>query len=222
MDISALEILFSAKRLQTYYQLLQSDKEKALAYYMLNIEISKSFYPLLSTVEIVLRNAIHNSCSTHFGTDRWLFNSGIVSIDERMEHASKKMISRQQTPTPDLMVAELTFGFWTSLFHKRYAKHFWKPLMHVFPCIPTERKQRDKICYQLEQVRKFRNRIFHYEPICNDLTVLMKNHTAILDILSWLNKDITNWLPQANRFDILYQAAFKLLNQQQPGNRQYD
>ncbi|MBW0178739.1 hypothetical protein [Sediminibacterium sp.] len=211
MHISELEILFSSKRLQTYYQLLHGDKEKAFAYYLLNIEISKSFYPLLSTVEIVLRNAIHNSCTAHFGTDSWLLESGIISINDRVEKASKKIISRQQTPTPDLLVAELTFGFWTSLFHKRYAKYFWKPLMHTFPYIPAELKHRDKISYQLENVRKFRNRIFHYEPICNDLSALEKNHKAILDILSWLNKDLTNWLPQTNRFQVLHQSAFELL-----------
>lgn len=111
VHISELEILFSSKRLQTYYQLLHGDKEKALPYYLLNIEISKSFYPLLSTVEIVLRNAIHNSCTAHFGTDRWLLESGIISINDRVEKASKKIISRQQAPTPDLLVAELTFGF---------------------------------------------------------------------------------------------------------------
>jgi hypothetical protein len=147
VHISELEILFSSKRLQTYYQLLHGDKEKALAYYLLNMEISKSFYPLLSTVEIVLRNAIHNSCTAHFGTDRWLLESGIISINDRVE-----------------------------------------------------------------KVRKFRNRIFHYEPICNDLSALEKNHTALLDILSWLNKDLPNWLPQINRFQVLHQSAFELLH----------
>jgi len=212
MKIAELEILFSEKRLQTYYRLLNGDKEKALVYYLLNIEISKSFYPLLSTVEIILRNAIHNSCSTHFGTDKWFLNSGIPSIDDRIEKASKKIISRKQEPTPDLLVAELTLGFWTSLFHKRYARYFWKPLMHSFPCLPTELKHRDKISYQLEQIRKFRNRIFHYEPVCNDLSTLRKNHAAVLSILNWLNKDIANWLPHTTWFEILHQLAVDLLD----------
>jgi hypothetical protein len=212
MQISELEILFSAKRLQTYYRLFQGDREKAISYYLLNIEISQSCYPLLSTVEIILRNAIHNSCSAHFGTDQWLFNTNISSINERIEKASAKIISRQQIPTPDLLIAELTFGFWTSLFHKRHAKQFWKPLMHIFPHSPGEKRQRDKISYKLEQVRKFRNRVFHYEPVCNDLYLLRKNHSAIIEIMGWINQDITEWLPKPGHFEQLHHSAYCLLS----------
>lgn len=219
MEISELEILFSVKRLQTYYRLLDGNKEKALTYYLLNIEMSKSFYPMLSTVEIVLRNAIHNSCSAHFGTDRWMFHTNIPAINERVEKALKKMNARQQAPTPDLLVAELTFGFWTSLFHKRNAKHFWKPLMHIFPHIHAEEKQRDKISYRLELVRKFRNRVFHYEPVCNNLHALEKTYKAMTDILNWLNKDITHWLPHSNGFHLWHQLAAGLLNGKVPDNQ---
>ncbi len=169
MQIAELELLFSTKRLETYYRLFDCNREKAIAYYLLNIEISQSCYPLLSTVEILLRNAIHNSCSAHFGTDQWLLHTEIPDIDERIEKAIYKIKLRKQDPSPDLLVAELTFGFWTSLFHRKYAKRFWKPLMHIFPDSTIEKKHRDKISYKLEQIRKFRNRIFHYEPICNNL-----------------------------------------------------
>lgn len=62
-----------------------------------------------------------------------------------------------------------TFGFWTSLFNKQYARLFWRPLMFAFKELDNKQKQRDKIAYKINQIRKFRNRIFHYEPICNDL-----------------------------------------------------
>lgn len=39
--------------------------------------------------------------------------------------------------TADKVVAELTFGFWTALFNKQYAKDFWKPLMYAFPILDT-------------------------------------------------------------------------------------
>ena len=41
--------------------------------------------------------------------------------------------------------------------------------MYAFPLLGTPNKRRDKISYKLNHIRKFRNRIFHYEPICNDL-----------------------------------------------------
>ena len=112
--------------------------------------------------------------------------------------------------TADKVVAELTFGFWTALFNKQYAKDFWKPLMYAFLLLDTPNKHRDKISYKLNQVRKFRNRIFHYEPICNDLTALATNHNHILEILNWINADIVSWTKQIDRFDNLYKQAVAL------------
>lgn len=212
MEISALEILFSEKRLETYYRLFNGDQEKAINYYLVNMEISQSCYPLLSAVEIILRNAIHNSCCIHFGTDQWLFNTDIPGINERIERATNKIKKRNQIPTSDLLVAELTFGFWTSLFHRKYAKKFWKPLMHIFPYAASEKKQRDKISYKLEQIRKFRNRIFHYEPVCNDLCLLKQNHHCMIEIIGWINKEVTDWLPGSEAFSQLHQKAHYLLS----------
>ena len=61
MNINDLEKLLSQKRLSTYYNLFPTDKEKAIEYYRLNTQISESLYPLLSNLEIALRNSIHNS-----------------------------------------------------------------------------------------------------------------------------------------------------------------
>ena len=90
------------------------------------------------------------------------------------------------------------------------AKDFWKPLMYAFPLLDTANKRRDKIAYKLNLIRKFRNRIFHYEPICNDLTALAANHNNILEILNWINADIVSWTKQIDRFDNLYKQAIAL------------
>ena len=69
MQFNELEHLFSKSRLETYYRIFPSDKEKAIAYYQINTQISESLYPLLSNFEIVLRNSIHNSFSIHFKSE---------------------------------------------------------------------------------------------------------------------------------------------------------
>lgn len=71
MDTADLEKLLSEKRLGTYYNLFPKDKEKAIEYYTFNTQISESLYPLLSNLEIVLRNSIHNSFSIHFKSADW-------------------------------------------------------------------------------------------------------------------------------------------------------
>jgi hypothetical protein len=79
--------------------------------------------------------------------------------------------------------------------------------MYAFPMISKEQKHRNTIAFKLNNIRKFRNRIFHFEPICNDLKILELNHQTILEILKWINTDIVEWTKQIDRFDELLKQA---------------
>ncbi len=210
MNINDLETLLSRKRLSTYYNLFPTDKEKAIEYYSLNTQISESLYPMLSNLEIALRNSIHNSFAIHFKSAYWFSEFNQPELFDQVNIAKRKILAGHHPMEADKVVAELTFGFWTSLFNKQYAKDFWKPLMYSFPLLETSFKRRDKISYKLNHIRKFRNRIFHYEPICNDLRALATNHNSILEILNWINADIVNWTKQTDRFDNLYKKAVEM------------
>ena len=205
-----LEKLLSSKRLYTYYRMFPTDNNKAIEYYCLNTQVSESLYPLLCNLEIALRNSIHNSFSIHFKSPDWPLSLTYPELQDQVGIAKRKTLAVNNSTTSDKIVAALTFGFWTSLFNKQYAKDFWKPLMYAFPLLDPSYKRRDKISFKLNQVRKFRNRIFHYEPICNDLTELAVNHTYILEILNWINADVVAWTKQIDRFDLLYKQAISL------------
>ena len=210
MNLPDLERLLSEKRLGSYYKLFPTDKEKAVAYYQLNTQISESLYPLLSNFEVILRNAIHNSFKIHFKTEDWYSKINYRDLVDQRNVAKGKITASHNSVTTDKLVAELTLGFWTSLLNKQYARDYWKPLMYAFPLLDKQDKQRDKIAYKLNQIRKFRNRIFHYEPICNDLDILATNHKYILQVLDWINSDIVTWTKQIDRFDGLFKQAVAL------------
>jgi len=210
MQVADLERLLSQSRLATYYQLFPNDKQKAIEYYQLNTQIAESLYPLLSNLEIVLRNAIHNSFSIHFKNTNWYAHVTYPELQDQINIAKSKISASKNQITIDKLVSELTLGFWTSLFNKNYAKDYWKPLMYAFPLLSKQQKHRNVIAFKLNNIRKFRNRIFHYEPICNDLNILSTNHTNILEVLQWINTDIVNWTKQIDRFDNLYQQATKM------------
>ncbi|MEQ1676818.1 MAG: hypothetical protein ABL876_08960 [Chitinophagaceae bacterium] len=210
MNTSALEKLLSPKRLSTYYNLFPADKEKAIEYYRLNTQISESLYPLLSNFEITLRNSIHHSFTIHYKSEEWFSRFGPPELLEQVHIAKQKILKGHNQITADKVIAELTLGFWTALFNKQYAKDFWKPLTYAFPLLNSANKRRDKISYKLNHIRKFRNRIFHYEPVSNDLNALATNHNNILEILSWINADIVGWTKQTDRFDTLYKQAIVL------------
>lgn len=144
MDIADLEKLLSEKRLSTYYNLFPTDKGKAIEYYTFNTQISESLYPLLSILEIVLRNSIHNSFSIHFKSAEWFLQFKQPELFDQVNIAKRKILTGHNFMTADKVVAELTFGFWTSLFNKQYAKDFWKPLMYAFPLLNAVNKRRDK------------------------------------------------------------------------------
>lgn len=210
MHYDNLERLFSTKRLETYNIQFQGDKAKAVQYYQLNTKLSESFYPFLANLEIALRNSIHQSFSKRFKNENWFEMIENNELINQINNAKSKIRKNRQEITSDKIVAELTFGFWTSLFNKQYAKEYWKPLMHVFKELNVKEIQRDKIAYKLNQVRKFRNRIFHYEPICNDLKALKTNISNIFDILSWLDKELLEWSMTSEKLETYYKEAAEL------------
>lgn len=166
---------------------------------------------MLANFEIVLRNSIHNSFSVHFKSTNWFDKVKYPELQDQIKTAKSKIIASKKPITIDKLVSELTLGFWTSLFNKKYARDFWKPLMYAFPMLKKEQKNRNTIAFKLNSIRKFRNRIFHYEPICNDLNILEMNHNSVLEILQWINTDIVLWTKQIDRFDNLFKDA-KTLN----------
>lgn len=210
MQNENLEKLLSSKRLETYYRQFNDDKNKAIEYYKVNTKISESFYPLLANLEIVLRNSIHQSFSIRFDTENWFDQLEFKELEDQVKVAKSKITKNRQQLSSDKIIAELTFGFWTSLFNKQFARQFWRPLMYAFKELKKEQKQRDKIAYKLNQIRKFRNRIFHYEPICNDLTALKTNHNSIIEILNWLDKDLVSWTSSNDNFETLFKKAVEL------------
>jgi hypothetical protein len=193
MTTEQLEDFLSKARLSSYYDLFQDDKTKAIEYYRLNSEISETYYILLSNLEIGLRNKINQSFTKRYNDSFWFDKLQYAELIQMVKLAKSKIEKSEYETSSNKIIAELTLGFWTALFNRQYAKDLWKPLMHSFPNIKKDELHRDKIAQKLNQIRKFRNRIFHYEPICNDLTALKKNTEAIIEILNWLNKDIYQW-----------------------------
>jgi hypothetical protein len=65
----------SNPRFQVYLDKTGNDFEKAIQLYKANIELSEAFYPILSILEISLRNAINQKLSDHFNDPFWFKNS---------------------------------------------------------------------------------------------------------------------------------------------------
>lgn len=139
--------------------------------YKQNIKDSEEYYILLSIFEISLRNSIDNYFRKKISND-WL-NSQILHPDTKLRiiESKNKISQRKEKISHDKIIAELPFGFWTSLFRKSYSNLFRiKDIKNIFPNIPKKREKlitRYILDKELNKIRKFRNRVFHYERIIN-------------------------------------------------------
>lgn len=220
----------SPPRLNPYLQVSAGDEQKALLLYLENIRLAQSFYISLSFLEIALRNALHEVLERHFNSTNWLleqkqgfmtdkrliykdYKSGKTSTNDKVlrmvEVASREFEDRWQYAPPNgsVLIAELNFGFWTTLFGKTYFGLLQKSPLRAFPNRPRG-TDREIIYNKLKEVRTFRNRVYHYEPLCFQRTKsssticfsqLHQLHNVTLELLSWLDPALPGWLAEADR-----------------------
>lgn len=207
--------IVSKDRLDSY-KLLETDSyELLLARYIFNIKISETFYPILSALEIALRNNIYNSVCNIKG-ENWLINEinsqSILSINERnlliesYNKLSKKHYGK--TITESGLIAELTFGFWVNLCKKSYKNSLWDKqnfFGNVFPDFdnyfisPTWDKTK-VIFPELKNILILRNRIFHHEIIINNKNGIENMYDKVERVLYSLSTDYADLFKDSFRF----------------------
>ncbi len=198
MDIKSIENIISVERLGPYLKRHNNNFNLAVQHYKANIDISKAFYPLLSILEIGLRNSVNNQLVRKFAFQELYHDPDFVRIVtrfqlEKISDAKKAIKKGNKQITQGRIISELSFGFWTSLFDSRFERSLWKNLRLSFPNCPKKIRKRKTISSKLNGIRKLRNRIFHHEAITWDLTVLMNYRDEIIQVIDWLDKFLIDW-----------------------------
>ncbi|MFK8102318.1 MAG: hypothetical protein AB8G15_07335 [Saprospiraceae bacterium] len=179
MKYHDLANLVSQPRLDRYLAACVNSKVKAQKLYKANLRVAQAFYPLLNLFEIILRNKIHYRLSAHFANPDWIVveRMGFMSdnslrgsnffLKNQIEKAERKLRRRGSRITAGKVIAEQTFGFWTSLFDPHHYRLLRGSIINCFPNKLTT-VNRSEISVKLQRIRDFRNRIYHNEPICFD------------------------------------------------------
>ena len=203
--LAGLAPSISSARLQRYQSRAGDDLETVVNY-LWNVALAESLYCSLSAVEIALRNALHNTLTQHFGVPTWYDRRGLLERRQKNEiNAVKARIQNHGDPvTPDRIISELTFGFWVVILSRNYAVRFWQdqnaaPLKNAFLRIPRNKRQRQTIHQQYNEIRELRNRVFHHEPIFDD-RFLLQRYGETKRGLHWLNPAMVNVLEWYDRF----------------------
>lgn len=137
--------------------------------------------------------------------------------EENLVATAKHQISKEgKKPTPDRIIAGLTFGFWTTLLTDTYEDNqsdrlLWPSLTsYVFPNAPAGYTQTD-ICKAFFQIKELRNRLSHHEAVwkfhqINPVTgktdyskpvygtkascsLLRKHYDDIIEMIGWMSTE---------------------------------
>lgn len=185
----------------------------ALALYVWNIDLSEAFYPILQNLEVGLRNKLNDALATSY-TDSWWFEDPGIMVDkfakDRVEEAKNRLYDNGTDITESGVVSELSFGFWSGLFSKQYEPVIWRRpslLRDAFPYMSNIIRKRSVLATRFNDIRRFRNRVFHHEPIWH--LDLNKEHANIMEALGWLDPCLQKVTATLDRFAAVNTEARK-------------
>ena len=168
MKFREYEKALSIPHIGKYWVACKGDKNKALILYRYNIKLCQKFYGIIGVFEIVLRNAMNEHFKLQLADSNWLVTqatSGFLINYQDAIFSERDKTIRCGKYTHDKLVSSLTFGVWTFMFSRNCYKNSGKTLLKIFPDKMHGLNQR-QIYADLDNIRVFRNRIAHHEPLC--------------------------------------------------------
>lgn len=196
------------ERLSSFRRQKEDTFETLLSCYFWNLALTEALYPTLSVLEVTLRNHIHHAAAQAFGDDWFQTDAGILKPIElqKVYEAGSSLKNSRKRVTPDRMVAELSFGFWISLFKGRYEQILWPKLTAaVFAYAPKKEQYRKTLFERLERIKRLRNRAFHHEPLWRGIRYnnryysINQLHQEMRTLIRWLNPQIDIHLERTDR-----------------------
>lgn len=179
----AIETALSPSRLTPYRTFFKArtDSEVVCAFQW-NQTVAASLWPLVSLVELSLRNRVHSCFSTMYGaspSNDWYLGSKFPVTqsltrkvdDVRIVKDSSGNLTYQQT---DDVVASLSFGFWVEALRLTPQNQRWRAAKTIFPHYgPVADKSKwiapqatwSPLLGRLERHKALRDRLAHHRPM---------------------------------------------------------
>lgn len=201
MNLTQIQKLISPARFDRYLNAVGKDTKKAVRLYKSNLQVAKAFYPVLGSFEVILRNCLDEELKRHFKDPDWAINKRHLlptMMLKEIQAVEKRMIDMGGKVTNSKIIAGQTLGFWTTQLEKSSFKKLEGCPIQAFRFLPKN-KNRTDISYRFNQIRKFRNRIYHNEPICFkedkiDFSDAKSVHQWIYELLDWIDPDAQKFI----------------------------
>ena len=205
--VRALIRTISEERFATYRRLADGNSARALQLYTRNIALGAAFHGPLQTLEVTLRNAVHEAMTAGYGAG-WINHAPLKHAERsRIDESVRLLASDGHSQTPDRVIAASSFGFWIALFARKYDATLWRVALHgVF----SENMSRSDAHQQLDRLRTLRNRIAHHEPIMQRR--LSDDHERILSLLRALSPPTAAWVAHHSRVpEVLAESSRRII-----------
>jgi hypothetical protein len=212
-ELQQLPEAISAPRLATYLQVCANDPEAALNLYHWNAEISAAFIVPLHICEVSVRNGVVEAIEAVHGHN-WPWSNGFLRSLPRprdphhYDPAADLRRVAARLPTTGKIVAELHFAFWEKIFTRGQDQRLWLPhFRQVLPGAPITMAiplARAHTFQALSNIRQFRNRIAHHEPIFS--RALADDYARLREMVEWRRPAVAGWLDKIERVSGLIAA----------------
>jgi hypothetical protein len=193
----------SGPRYNRYLTATTNNSDRAKKLYNGNIRLAQAFHPVLSQFEVVFRNSLNMVLSSHFSDPDWIITqqAGFMRhpslrashffLKSCVQKTENKLRARAIPVTSGKIIADQTFGFWVAFFLSHHYSLVAGQPIHVFPHKPSI-ENRAGINSRLEDIKNFRNRVNHCEPICFsgstiDCSVALSIRRKIYELVSWID-----------------------------------
>lgn len=185
---------------------------KAKRLYLANMRLAQAFHPLLSQFEVIFRNSLNEVLASNFSDAEWIINQkpGFMSdsslnqsqffLRTCVRKTERQLISKGIPVTSGKIIADQILGFWVSIFLPHHYSLVSGSPIHSFPFKPAS-ENRASIHSKLEEIKSFRNRVNHCEPLCFSGSTINCSHalrirSVMYDLVRWIDPALPKFFKQ--------------------------
>jgi hypothetical protein len=209
MKIALRNKYLSRQRFNRYLLATGYNNSRAKKLYAANIRLAQAFHPILGQFEVVLRNSLNAVLASHFADPDWIINQktgfmrhpSLASSNYFLKtcvQKSENNLTRRYIPiTAGKIISDQMFGFWVAFYVPHHYALVGGQSIYVFPHKPAI-ENRATIHRRLEEIKNFRNRMNHCEPLCFnanniDCTYAMNIRAALYDLIRWIEPELVSY-----------------------------
>lgn len=193
-------------RFGRYLTAASGDAGRALALYEWNSRLAAAALRDVGHFEVAMRNAYDAQLSERY--PEWAADpaSGLFRLEtgpakdrvpqRQLNAGSAGKLSAARAglggrPTHGQMVAALDFGFWAQLSRRERTGTLWTPMLsRAYP----QHVSRGQVHALVDNVRKFRNRLAHNEPVFSNKTGLVQRMEEAEKLFRYLRPEAAQWV----------------------------